>query len=500
MTVPYDVRPWQLRWPIDLIYRTEQISSVHFVSQVKLLITKHQCFVPGDRILVAVSGGPDSVALLQVLHELRDELGLHLEVAHLQHGIRGQEAKDDARFVAALADKLGLAFHLKEIDLPELRSRAGKGNLEALARQQRYQFFAQIAQRQGLNKIATAHTQDDQAETMLMWLLRGAGRKGLGGISPARTPHSSADDLARGCEIVRPFLETSKADILEYLRQRQIEYRIDGTNRDTRLLRNWIRLELLPQLRGRIDGRVAARLAGQAAMLRDEQAVLDQIAQAELEKCRRGDGLDRGILLHQPVALQRLMLRRWIEDARGNLRGIDFAHVEALCGLAATGPAQGRLAIPGGWEVRREYELLRLVKGARQRQPICYLYPVTLCEPLSIPEAAVGFLLELLLPPVEVQPTGSLEALFDADALPQPLAVRNFRNGDRFEPLGMDGHKKVKDLFIDRKVALSERARLPMLLGADQVLWIPGHGRSRVALVTPASRAIIRIKVVPLGT
>ncbi|MGZ8427484.1 MAG: tRNA lysidine(34) synthetase TilS, partial [Candidatus Binatia bacterium] len=183
-----------------------------------------------------------------------------------------------------------------------------------------------------------------------------------------------------------------------------------------------------------------------------------------------------------------------------NLRGIEFAHVEAMCGLAAAGPAQGRLAIPGGWELRREYDLLRLVQGARQRQPICYLYPVTLCEPLSIPEAAVGFLLDPLVPPVEVQPTSSMEALFDADELPQPLTVRNVRNGDRFAPLGMDGHKKVKELFIDRKVALSERAKLPMLIGAGQVLWIPGHGRSRVALVTPASRSILRIRVVPLGT
>ena len=469
-------------------------------SQVKRLLTNHQLFSPGDRVLVAVSGGPDSLALLHVLHELREEWGLHLEVAHLQHGIRGEEAKQDARYVAALAVKLGLAFHLQEIDLPELRSRAGKGNLEALARAQRYQFFAQIAQRQGLNLIATAHTQDDQAETILMWLLRGAGRTGLGGINPLQALHSSGDEWPRGCAIVRPFLKISKAEILEFLRQRQIDYRVDATNSDTKLLRNWIRLELLPQLRERIDGRVAKRLAGQAAMLRDEQSVLDRIAQSELEKCRRGDGLDSTILLRQPVALQRLMLRRWIEEVRGNLRGIDFAHVEALCCLAATGPAQGRLAIPGGWELRREYDLLRLVKGTRQRQSICYFYGMTLCAPLSIPEAGVSILSERLPSPVEMEPFSSLEAIFDADELPEPLTVRNFRNGDRFAPLGMDGHKKVKDLFIDRKVALSERVKLPILVGAEQILWIPGHGRSRIAMATPASRTLIRIKVVPLGT
>jgi tRNA(Ile)-lysidine synthase len=463
-------------------------------------IRQQASLIAGDRVLVAVSGGPDSVALLHVLHELRDELALRLEVAHLQHGIRGDEAKADARFVGGLAERLGLAFHLKEIDLPELRSRAGKGNLEALARQQRYRFFADIAQRRGLNKIATAHTQDDQAETMLMWLLRGAGRKGLGGMNAAPSLDAQSDGSHCGVGVIRPFLEITKAEILEYLRHRQLEYQVDSTNRDTKLLRNWIRLELLPQLRERIDGRIVARLAGQAAMLRDEQAVLDQVAQAELEKCRRDDGLDRGILLHRPVALQRLMLRRWIEEVRGNLRGIDFAHVEALSGLAATGPAQGRLAIPGGWELRREYDLLRLVKGSRQRQSICYSYTMTPCAPLSIPEAGVAILLERLPPPVKIQPIGSMEALFDADELPEPLAVRNFRNGDRFAPLGMDGHKKVKDLFIDRKVVLSERAKLPMLIGGDQVLWIPGHGRSRVALVTRASRVVIRIKVVPLGT
>jgi len=473
---------------------------VQSVFPVKGFLTNQQLFVPGDRVLVAVSGGPDSLALLYALHELREEWGLHLEVAHLQHGIRGEEARQDARFVAAAAGQLGLPFHLQEIDLPELRARAGKGNLEALARAQRYRFFAQIAQRRGLNLIATAHTQDDQAETMLMWLLRGAGRKGLGGISPLQARHSSGDDLPRGCAIVRPFLEISKAEILEFLRQRQIDYRVDATNRDTKLLRNWIRLELLPQLRQRIDGRVAARLAGQAAMLRDEQSVLDQMVQRELKKCRSGDGLDRAILLCQPVALQRLVLRRWIEEVRGNLHGIDFAHVEALCGLVATGPSQGRLAIPGGWELGREYNLLRLVQGTRQRKSICYFYNMTLCAPLSIPEAGVAILSERLPSSVELHATDSMEALFDADELPESLTVRNFRNGDRFAPLGMTGHKKLKDLFIDRKVALSERIKLPILVGAGQVLWIPGHGRSRVAMVTPASGTLIRIKVVPLGT
>lgn len=465
------------------------------------LVRQQALLDSADRVLVAVSGGPDSVALLHVLHELRGELQLHLEVAHLQHGIRGAAAEEDARLVAELARQLGLRFHLKEIDLPQLRSQAGKGNVEALARQQRYSFFAETAAARQLNKIVTAHTQDDQAETMLMWLLRGAGRKGLGGMEPAQEFASVAGANDNGkYQLVRPLLEISKAEILEFLSQRQLEYRIDETNGDTKLLRNWLRVELLPQLRGRIDERVGARLAQRAAMFRDEQAVLDELALAELDKCRCADGLDRMALLARPPALQRLMLRCWIESVRGQLRGVDLAHIEALRGLAAGGPAQGRLAIPGGWELQRQYDLLRLAKGRRGLQARCYVYPLTVSEVLQIHEAGVQFMSARLLPAEVTSAADALVALFDADALPQPLVVRNFRNGDRFEPLGMSGRKKVKDLFIDHKVALSERAQWPLLTAGNTVLWIPGHGRSRTALVTPASRAIVRIKVVPLGT
>ena len=463
-------------------------------------IKQRDLLAGGDRILVGVSGGPDSVSLLWLLHDLQNEYDLHLEVAHLQHGIRAEDAKEDARFVGALAENLGMAFHLREIDLPMLRCRAGKGNLEELARQHRYRFFCEIAQRQGLNKIATAHTEDDQAETMLMWLMRGAGRKGLGGMSPAQSLDSQSYGLNRGPQIIRPLLEISKGELLAYLHQRRFEYRVDSTNRDTRLLRNWIRLELLPQLRKRIDVRVGARLAAQAAMLRDEQAVLEQVGYAELEKCQENDGLDRVKLLQRPVALQRLILRFWIERRRGNLLGVGFAQIEALRRLAMTGPAQGRFAVPGGWELRRQYNSLYLVKGRRGLKPIDYSHLLTVGETLQIPEADVELISQALTAPVSSPDAGMAEACFDLEALPQPLIVRNFRRGDRFEPLGMTGRKKVKDLFIDRKVALAERARLPLLTAGDKIVWIPGHGRSRTALVTAQSRAIVRIRVVPLGT
>lgn len=162
--------------------------------KVKRTIEKYQMTMPGDYLLVAVSGGPDSVALLHLLYDLRRELELHLEVAHLEHGIRGSEAREDARFVAELAEKLGLPFHLKEVDLHQIKSAAGKGNMEALGRAERYRFFTAVSRERKLDKIATAHSQDDQAETVLMWLLRGSGLRGLGGMpQPTRSRKTVSD-------------------------------------------------------------------------------------------------------------------------------------------------------------------------------------------------------------------------------------------------------------------------------------------------------------------
>src|SRR5262245_45824954 len=226
-------------------------------------IHSHRLLVPGDRVLVAVSGGPDSVALLHILYELREELGLRLEVAHLQHGIRGVEAQEDARFVAELAEKLGLPLHLKEIDLPRMRSAAGKGNLETLARVERYRFFATVARERKLGKIATAHTRDDQAETVLMWLLRGSGLKGLGGM-PLLHPLDGANAEPAGrLLVVRPLLYISRAEIEVYLKEKDLTFRLDRSNQDPSFLRNWIRLKLIPQLKEKIDCNLTERLAQQ---------------------------------------------------------------------------------------------------------------------------------------------------------------------------------------------------------------------------------------------
>ena len=468
--------------------------------QVQNFIFANGLLSAGDRLLVAVSGGPDSVALLHLLNDLREEFHLHLEVAHLQHGIRGEDAREDVRFVAELAAKLGLRFHLKEISLPRLVSAAGKGNLEALARDERYRFFADVVGAHGLGKVAVAHTQDDQAETVLMRFLRGAGMTGLAGMAPLHRMESIGSESLSGLTVIRPLLAVSKTEILDYLAEKHQAYRLDQTNQDTTLLRNWIRLELLPKISERVDGRLNERLRQQAELLRDEDAALATLARHKLAELRAADRLPRQALLAEPKAIQRRLLRLWIESVRGNLRGLDFVHMKAMLHLIAHGAPHARLALPGGWQLQLEYDWVKLVRRSDRLKRPCYSYNLVIGSTLAIPQAGWAIESEIIAPTLAQLPADPMEAFFDAACLPPGLTVRNFRNGDFFQPLGMAGHKKVKDLFMEKKLPLSVRALWPLLASAQEVLWIPGHGRSERAKLTPATASILRVKLVSLST
>jgi tRNA(Ile)-lysidine synthase len=335
-----------------------------------------------------------------------------------------------------------------------------------------------------------------------MWFLRGCGTKGLAGMSPLHPLPSENSAQMLPPAVVRPFLETSKAEILDYIEQQRLAYRTDRSNEDPALLRNWIRLQLLPEIVGRIDSGWPARLARQAALLRDEDEFLNRLARVQMERLRVPGGLDRDSFGQLDRALKRRIMRLWVADNRGDLRGLDYGHVEELVNLIESGAPQARLAVPGGWELVNEYKIVKLRKGSRKKpKRSCYSYRFDTSMVLRVPEAAMTLKSERISVPPAPRPglpRTSMEGLFDAGSLPGHLTVRNFRPGDRFQPIGMRGHKKVKDLFIEKKVPLSARSVLPLLLSGDEIIWIPAYARSEIAKVGPRTREFLCVNAVPL--
>lgn len=457
---------------------------------------------PGDAVLVGVSGGPDSVALLHVLREVGASLGLSLEVAHVDHGIRGPESRDDCEFVRGMAARLSLPFHLARLDLREAGDRRGAGNLEARAREGRYRFFGEVASERRMGKVAVGHSRDDQVETMLMWLLRGCGPEGLKGM-PAARPLARSPEGAGRAVLIRPLLEASRGEILAFLESRGLDYREDPTNRDARYLRNWLRGVVLPELRSRSDGGGALerRLARLGGMLRSDHALLERQVAAAYPGLARGGALDRiGFLALDPEFRPRIA-RFWLRRELGTLRRIGFAHVDAVTRLMAGSRPHGRVSLPGSWTVVRQYDTVRLARSAeghRAEDPPAkdYSCPLPLEGEVTVPEAGVR--VTAWRSRKREIPEDPFEAVFDLSGLGRPegrLRLRNPRPGDRFRPLGMAGRKKLKDLFIDRKVPRHRRRTAPLLVVGDEIAWIPGCARSDLARVGPETRDVWRIRV-----
>ena len=465
--------------------------------QLARTLAGNRMLAPGDAVLVGVSGGPDSVALLHLLLELAPSLRLKLEVAHVEHGIRGPESRDDAEFVRGIAAGLSLPFHLTRLDLAGPGRRDGgndAGNMEALAREGRYRFFADVAARRGIGKVAVGHNRDDQVETMIMWLVRGCGPEGLRGM-PAVRPLAPGVAGAEKAVLIRPLLEVARDEIHAFLEERGLDHREDRTNRDTRYLRNWIRRTLLPGLRERSDGGLDQRLVRLAGMLRSDHALLERQVAGAYPGVGREGGLDRAAFLALEPELRPWMVRFWLDRGLGTLRGVGFSHVEAVMGVIEGSRPHGKVSLPGSWTVVREYDAVRLVRCAGESPVGDYSYPLPMEGELAIPEASVR--VETWRTGGRELPRDGREAAFDLGRLKRggELQVRNFRPGDRLRPLGMTGHKKVKDLFIERRVPRSRRRCLPLLLSGDEIVWVPGCARSGFATVGSGTREVWRIRV-----
>lgn len=449
---------------------------------VLAFISEHDLFRKGEKVVVAVSGGADSVALLDILASMK-EYRLCLVVAHLNHRLRGAESDGDEAFVRDLAARYGIPCEVAGEDVLAL-SRARKLSLEEAGRLARYRFFDSLAEKYAASAIALAHHADDQAETVLMRLLRGAGGGGLAGMAP------------KSGHYVRPLLHVCRSAIERHLAARGLSFRTDSSNRDTAFLRNRIRHELLPLLTS-YNPSISGRLADTGEILASDEAFLAQIAEERFASLASMKGEELSLplegLVGEPRALVLRILRRAILGVKGDLRALAYRHIAAVERLLSTPKAHAALSLPGGVVARKSYGAVRFTASAMESFAP---YDVMIEGPGTYPlPGGYELAVEPALPPSEWSRDEKLVAFIDRHAAPFPWTVRTFRPGDRIRPLGVGGTKKVKDLFIDRKVPLDERRRIPLLFAGMTLLWVAGIQRADVALVAAGAGEALRVEL-----
>ena len=435
---------------------------------------------PGDRVLVAVSGGPDSVALLGVLHRLAPRLRITLHAAHFNHRWRGAESDRDQACAAAVAAQLGVGCTIGTGTGP------ARTNAEARAREQRYAFLAAVAKEHECTKIATGHTRDDQAETVLMRLLRGTGVDGLAGIRPVRDGH-----------IVRPLIESTLAQVLAFLQAAGLAYCDDSSNADRRFLRSRVRHEVLPLLQA-INPEASRHLAALAEVLAEEGGELESRAAPMLRDAEDASGgLTIAALRAAPPALMHRIIRAWLRRQRGDLAHLGAAHVRAIADLVRGRRPNAQVRLPSGHVVMREYDTLRfrattaVTPAATAGMTVTHVVvPGTTLRidgGWRISAEAVAASTSLRMP------ADVWTLVADAADLATPLVVRSVRPGDRIRPFGMRGHRKLQDVFIDRKVVPAQRRTWPVVEAGGEILWLPGIVRGAQAPVTSGTRSVLRL-------
>jgi len=467
--------------------------------RIRRAIERDALIPPGSRVVVAVSGGSDSVALLELLVELAPECRFAIAaVVHVNHGLRGEDSDGDEAFCRALAASHSLRFESTTEDVAK-RAASERTSIEVAGRRTRYEFFDEVAERVQANRIATGHTRDDQAETFLLRLLRGAGASGLAGVRPRRGA------------IVRPLLEMRRTELRVYLASRHRRYREDASNADLTVPRNWVRHRLVPLLGDHVNADIVEVLAREATVLRDETALLERLANeaaARIETSLQAGriALDASALAELTPALARRVVRQAL--SRVDVRQFHgFDHVEQVLALAK--PVGGHMAadLPGV-RVERIGASVVLSKREPRERPgaVAFRYDLPVPGRVVIPEA--GCEIETLVRKCkgsqvllkQALQSGPEVAVIDAATAKDGLFVRSRHAGDSLRPFGMSGRKKLQDVLVDQKVPRARRDGVPIVVdGKDRILWVAGQMACEDGRVTARTQSVVILKLSPFG-
>ncbi len=445
--------------------------------KIAAFIRENRLIPAGSGVVAGVSGGADSVALLRALMLLAPELGFAVYAAHLNHGIRGEEADADEAFVAELCDSWGLPLIRKKLDIPAL-ARLHSRTLEEEGRVARYDFLECARLKFNADLVAVAHHKDDQAESILLHLTRGSGLAGLAGMRPKRG------------NLIRPLLCVRRAEIEAYLADEGIPYCTDATNFVPGGTRNRLRLDVIPYIETHINPAFTETLCSGAELLRRDEDYLTQAAREALAKASREGGYDRAALaaLAPPIKSRAVRLALCAIGAEAD---IERPHVEKACEIL-TGRTGARLDLPGA-VVRASYSLVIFEKPCR-REIEAFELPLNIPGDTAAPEGV--FRAEITADTsVEADP---YVAYFDLDRLPHGVVARRRRPGDRFFPLGAPGSRKLKECFIDAKVPRAAR-EVPLLAAGSDVLFVPGFRIAEPVKVNPETTRVVRVKYISAG-
>ncbi len=459
-------------------------------------IKAHGLVAPGQKLLVAVSGGPDSVCLLHVLWKLRKQLDIELHIAHLNHLLRGAESDGDAAYVEALAHKLGIPATIESRDVKAYRAERHL-SLEEAAREVRYAFLAETAAKIGAEKVAVGHTADDHVETILMHLLRGTGTRGLRGLLPLSKYKSGKKEL----DIIRPLLEITRKETAAYCRRHRLQPRSDSSNSSKAFFRNNVRLELLPMLR-RYNPQV------DEALMRAARLASDDLDFIEKETAKLGDAMmrregeavifDKKEFLALPLALKRGLLRRALESLLGELKDIEANHVEDVIN-ALQKPAGRTIKLPEGLSFTIEYDKYILAPETSDTCPFPEInkeYKIRIPGKTRLPGGEIRASL-FKNDNREYEGIENNIACFDFAKAGNVLKVRRRSPGDRFHPLGLPGLKKLNAFMIDARIPRAWRERIPIVVSPRQVIWVTGWRIDERVKVTGSTKQVLRLEYRP---
>ncbi len=440
-------------------------------------ITGGELISSGNTVVVGVSGGADSVALLTGLNQLAPTIGFKLAVAHLNHAIRAEEADIDAEFVELLSISLGFPFYSEKVDVP-FRSLNDGISLEMAARIERYEFFSRAAEHFGTKLVATAHTADDQAETVLLKLARGAGIDGLSGIA-----FKSEQD---GLCLIRPLLNISRKELVGFLKDNKQDWREDPSNRDVSFLRNRVRHDLLPWLKNNLNYSIKETVCRTAAILRDESSWLNSLCVELLGKYCDSDGLldATGVSL-EPVAARRRVLRLWLSSAGVDVDILSYKLIQRADELLCRDNAGScSVELPDGYLLTRQYDKLLLESGTDNNQKKSFRVRLDLPGEKILSEVSLRIVttIEQGIIKEKTVRAGNLPAKASISltaAGGKPLYIRSWVAGDRMKPFGIEGTQKLQDIFVNEKVPLKQRGLIPVVECADEIVWIPGFRIAR---------------------